>query len=242
MCLAGCLYLCTVHAGSGQSSHANRAQQRRSVQAMRACEADKECFAYHIEERNVSASAIAALPGVAAAAMALGYRSLQEYEADAVSHIEAVYAVSTFCLTPPGDTPKRKGIHDAWNMGCIPVVFDEHSRELKLYLSADESAAITVFMPPNELLSISEAASGGIGAKLRELAPDVAAIRDAIAAKVTRLHFAYSDLGAEDHAAVGPDALDVLLHGLAAQQQASPRGAVSAAPHSSGLADSLSKA
>ena len=74
---------------------------------------------------------------------------------------------------------------------------------------------MTVFLPPKELLAFGESTDGGITARLRELAPDVAAIRARIADKVTRLHFAYSDLGEQDHNEVGPDALDVLLHGLA---------------------------
>jgi hypothetical protein len=34
---------------------------------------------------------------------------------------------STFCLTPPGDVPTRKGFFDAIGAGCIPVVFNNYS-------------------------------------------------------------------------------------------------------------------
>ena len=197
------------------SGSGNAEKEDALLQAMQACEADDACFVYRLEDRAASAAALASLPNVAAAVAQLGYKSLEAYQQDAESHIEAVYALSTFCLTPPGDTPKRKGIHDAWNMGCIPVVFDEHSRELPLFLSADESAASTVLMSAEELIDLGDNARSGLTAQLQALAPDLASKWQAVTAQVTKLQFSYSDLGEEDHAVVGPDALDMLLHGLA---------------------------
>jgi len=34
---------------------------------------------------------------------------------------QLTYLHSTFCLTPPGDGPTRKGLFDAMLFGCIPV-------------------------------------------------------------------------------------------------------------------------
>jgi len=43
----------------------------------------------------------------------------------------SLYASSTFCLQPPGDTLARSGIVDAISLGCIPVLF--HPAQLELW-------------------------------------------------------------------------------------------------------------
>ena len=43
----------------------------------------------------------------------------------AAAGVSQLYRRSDFCLQPPGDTVTRKGIFDAWGLGCIPVVFSE---------------------------------------------------------------------------------------------------------------------
>jgi hypothetical protein len=43
----------------------------------------------------------------------------------------ALYARSTFCLMPPGDTLARQGIADAITFGCVPVFF--HAGQLALW-------------------------------------------------------------------------------------------------------------
>jgi len=39
-----------------------------------------------------------------------------------------LYAHSTFCWQPAGDTPTRRGFYDAWMFGCIPVVSNTSAR------------------------------------------------------------------------------------------------------------------
>ena len=41
-----------------------------------------------------------------------------------------LYARSTFCLQPPGDTIPRPGIVDAISVGCIPVLFHPEQAHL----------------------------------------------------------------------------------------------------------------
>jgi hypothetical protein len=46
------------------------------------------------------------------------------------NHIADMYQLimaTTFCISPPGDTPTRKGLFDALVLGCIPVVTSEDS-------------------------------------------------------------------------------------------------------------------
>ena len=174
---------------------------------------DPRCFSYRLEDRNGSAADAAAWPGVPAAVRQLGYASVHDFEVDARNLVEPIMALSTFCLTPPGDTPKRRGLIDAWTMGCVPVVFQEESRDLGLFLTPDEARNMSVKLDAKVVL---DGKAGELSAALEAAAPpaEVARMRAAALATVTRLHWAYSDLGEEDHAKVGPDAWDVLLYQL----------------------------
>jgi hypothetical protein len=121
--------------------------------------------------------------------------------------------MSSVCLqTPPGDTPKRRGLIDAWMMGCIPVVFDERSRNIPLFLTPFEASYMSVLLPADDLL---EGGTATLTAHLEAIAEaDLQRMRAAALVKVTSLHWAYSDLGEDDHEQVGPDAWDSVLYYL----------------------------
>ena len=72
---------------------------------------------------------------------------------------------------------------------------------------------MTVFIDPDAFHAMTE--PGDLAKHLEGLKIDVLAMQRTILSKVTRLHWAYSDLGEEDHAAVGPDAFDIVLRQLA---------------------------
>lgn len=88
------------------------------MQVHAACSAasDADCFPYRLEDREASAATLAALPGIADAAAALGYSDgddssggsgsgdVAAFERDAATYVSLVGAVATFCLTPPGAT------------------------------------------------------------------------------------------------------------------------------------------
>lgn len=113
-----------------------------------------------------------------------------------------------------GDTPRRRGFIDALQLGCIPVVFSEASRTLPLFLSNHEIRDASVLLDAASL--DDPLGPNGIFSQLRARLPDAPRRRAAVAAAVTRLHYAYGELTAEDHDTVGPDALDMMLYGLAA--------------------------
>jgi Exostosin family len=177
------------------------------------CEYNGDCFYYELSRRMESAHELSAWPGVEAAARDLGYGSMAQYGRDARFYIEAVYAVSTFCLMPPGDTPKRRGFVDAMMMGCIPVCFMESSRAYPWYLSDEELAATTVLIPYEQFRRNWTM----LHDHLRSLLPQVPSMQAAIARHVTSLQYSYSEMGPEDHVLVGPDAVDVFLHRMVEQ-------------------------
>jgi hypothetical protein len=84
----------------------------------RACDEAPDCLCYHLEDRVGSVDALARMPGVQAAVSRLGYQSFDAFRHDARQYVEAVNLLATFCLMPPGDTPKRRGFIDAVVMGC----------------------------------------------------------------------------------------------------------------------------
>ena len=77
------------------------------LQVAHAAETCTAALHYDLEDPHGSAAALASVPGVADAAAALGYSSLRAFESDAAKYYEIVPLLSTFCLTPPGDTPAR---------------------------------------------------------------------------------------------------------------------------------------
>jgi hypothetical protein len=84
-----------------------------------ACAAAPGCFFYRLEDRPGSLQHLRNMPGVPEATRALGYADFADFSKDARPVIEASYLLSTFCLTPPGDSPKRKGFYDAFVFGCV---------------------------------------------------------------------------------------------------------------------------
>ena len=87
-----------------------------------ACAASSQCFFLRLEERAASLRALHEMPGVPAATRALGYASFADFSQDALMALEATFLFSTFCLMPPGDTPKRRAFFDAIVFGCAAPV------------------------------------------------------------------------------------------------------------------------
>ena len=108
-------------------------------------------------------------------------------------------------------------------MGCIPVVFMEASRTSTIFLPDSEMHNATVLLDESAL----DDADGPEGwmTQLRALDAHVPAMRAAGLAAATRLHYAFDDLAEDDHAAVGPDALDMMLYAVAAQRRGWPKAA-----------------
>jgi Exostosin family len=181
------------------------------AQVQVACTKDPECFNYDLRDRVGTRRRLKKRKGMSALAKNLGYAQLPGYLSDAMYYLEAIYMASDFCLTPPGDTPKRRGFLDAIMALCIPVVFTEHTREYPWFLSNEDLAAGTVLIDKHEFLGNNAAMSQ----KLRDLRPKVPRMRAALARVVTSLQWSYSDLGEEDHEAVGPDAWDIAMYRLA---------------------------
>jgi hypothetical protein len=235
------------------------------MQVGRACAALQECFFYRLEDRPTSLQALGALPGVQQTVSDLGFDSFASFSQEARQAIEATYLLSTFCLTPPGDSPKRRGFYDAivfgcallfatvkdllqlilhfsrpcvvrwwrrlkcmqcrctlcttnqqsvcsichWLCRCIPVVFLEASRTCDLLIHPSELDSMTVLLPPEAAWDPRALASN-----LTALLPRVPAMQAALARHATRMTLAWSEMEEADHAAVGPDALDVALWGM----------------------------
>jgi Exostosin family len=179
-----------------------------------ACTQDPECFNYDLHDRGRLRQCLETRPGMADLAQDLGYAQLADYLSDAMYYLEAIYMASDFCLTPPGDTPKRRGFLDAIFSLCIPVVFTEHTREYPWFLSNEDLAAATVLIDKQEFLANNTVMSQ----TLRDLRPAVPRMRAALARVVTSLQWAYADLGEEDHKAVGPDAWDIAMYRMTADR------------------------
>ena len=181
------------------------------TQVAAACEDASACFSYLLADRDASALALQAWPGVPEAITQLGYTDWASFRQDAVDRIEAVYVLSVFCLSPPGDTFTRRGFWDALLVGCIPVVFHEHSRRWPVFFANEDVRAVTVMLPADAFA----ANPGVLEDKLRAWLPQVPAMQRAIAQQATGFQWAFSDLEEADHAEVGPDALDLALARLA---------------------------
>jgi hypothetical protein len=179
------------------------------VQVAKAAEDSAIGFHYDLSNTTASAKALVRMAGVPEAVAAAGYPSLAVFAAEAEHTYEVVAFMSTFCLTPPGDTPTRRGFVEALLMGCIPVVFDERTRSsMPWYLSEAQLAQTTVLLDADSLgRDMSE-----LEVRLQALWPQVPAMRLAIAAIATSLQYAYADPSEKEHSEVGPDALDVALY------------------------------
>ena len=176
-----------------------------------ACEQEAACFSYALANRRRSVKRLRKWPGVQQATEQMGYEDVEAYLGDAWGHYEAVYALSTFCLSPPGDTFTRRGFWDALLVGCIPVVFDDRSRHWPTFFESGGAQAVSALIPVAQFAANTSA----LGDTLRSMLPLVPAMREAIAQQATGFQWAFSDLDEQDHAAVGPDALDLALYRLA---------------------------
>jgi hypothetical protein len=96
------------------------------------------------------------------------------------------------------------------------VAFLDASRTMPWYISAEAENRISILLPPNYADD-----PAALAAHLRSLLPQVPAMQAEIARHATRLQYSYSELSAEDHAAVGPDALDMALYAMTAHMRVS---------------------
>ena len=179
------------------------------MQVAAACEDAAACFTARLAYRRRTAAQLRLFPGIAAAATQLGYHSLDAYLADAGAHYQAVYALSTFCLSPPGDTFTRRGFWDALLAGCIPVVFHDRSRNWPTFFENGDARAVSVIIPAAEFLA--NATGAALEGRLRAHLPHAPAMARAIAQQATGFQWSFSDHSEAEHAAVGPDALDRAL-------------------------------
>ena len=82
-------------------------------------------------------------------------------DAVSVDHIIAAYEKSIYCLCPPGDTPIRRALFDAFLAGCIPVLFRNRQTPFPIdqynwHLSTKEIAESFVFLDAsNKTLALS---------------------------------------------------------------------------------------
>ena len=127
--------------------------------------------------------------------------------------------LSHFCLTPPGDTPKRRGFVEALLLGCVPVVFADATRaSLPGYLSRELLERTTVLMSPDVLRAGGAAVADALAARL----PHAPVMRAAMADIATTLQWSYGEPTAAEAAEVGPDALDVALVRVLERARAAP--------------------
>ena len=67
-----------------------------------------------------------------------------------------IYARSTYCLMPHGDTPSRRAIFDALVCGCIPIVYHRYSFHWPWHVP-DRAAAAILMPSPSTLFGVSSA-------------------------------------------------------------------------------------
>jgi hypothetical protein len=120
---------------------------------------------------------------------------------------------SAFCLTPSGDTPKRRGFFDAIFALYMPVLFGDRTSECPWYLSPQALADGTVLLEAGELKDNRTL----LHEHLRALLPQAPAMRATLSRVATSLQYSYSDMGVGDHAELGPDAFDVALYHMTAR-------------------------
>ena len=193
------------------------------MQARDLCRSAPGCFYFNLADRNASAHSLAAQPGVAAAAHRLGYADLRAFVHDAQQHLELVHLLAAFTLTPPGDSATRRGLWEALLAGSVPVVFSERSRHFPLFLPPAQLDDLTVLLDGDVFLAMQNG-----GQLLDALRPAVARLpqmRAALEARATTFQYSAGDHGAADAAAVGPDAVDVLLAALLRARGGAGRGA-----------------
>ena len=136
-----------------------------------------------------------------------------------------LYAASTFCLQPPGDTISRSGIVDAVTLGCIPVFFHPQQRELWTdHWRAAEASVLFDWTPaawaegaPQPLVKDPAVYAARAAAMMAELiampAERVAALREAVARAAPALVYAASEGGGQAGGTRGAsaDAVDHLV-------------------------------
>lgn len=120
-------YLTTVR--NGQKPDSEYLLVKRQVAVL--CQDDADCVVHFLDAPPAHLEEHPALQHVELPGVPAGPHSFARF---AFRHFEALAFLSTFCLTPPGDTVSRKGLFDAILMGCIPVVFYEGTAKYPWHL------------------------------------------------------------------------------------------------------------
>ena len=109
----------------GDSCWASRVNQGGSLRMLPTAitHAQAACYLFNLDYWQQAAQDLLNVTDIDAPARAVGYRAAGDLAKDAEGHIEPLYLLSTFCLTPSGDTPKRRGFFDAIQMGCAFVAW-----------------------------------------------------------------------------------------------------------------------
>ncbi|GAQ79216.1 Exostosin family protein [Klebsormidium nitens] len=64
-----------------------------------------------------------------------------------------LYLRSTFCLQPPGDSPTRRGVFDALQAGCIPVIFQPKTINPYAHFLRPDWGRYSVFVPEDDVIN-----------------------------------------------------------------------------------------
>jgi hypothetical protein len=146
----------------------------------------------------------------------------QSITGTAVKSALELYAQSTFCLMPPGDSVVRGAILDALSVACVPVFF--HSAQRTLWAQHWNASAASVLIDWS-VVPASERNGTAALLQLVDMATwrphETQMLRDAAASAHERLTYR-ADRGtsaAHDRAPLGsrdekPDALDLLVEAL----------------------------
>lgn len=159
--------------------------------------------------RNASASDIAPLPALFADSRTRTKKeTISKAGEDALTGAYAVMADAELCAQPFGDTPLRKSIFDALQLGCVPVLFAEWA-----------PLPFAGVVPWDQLVLRVNETKAALGEatllqQLREIPREVIRARQqAIGLWARRLQ--YSEYSNHAHCESSPDAIDVMLQELA---------------------------
>ena len=134
----------------------------------------------------------------------------------------ALYARSTFCLQPGGDSPSRKGVLDAVTLGCIPVFFQPAAAALWPWHWGAWGRNASVVLPWPQ-----GAAEDSVALLQRIEGSAIAAMRRSLAEHAHCLHYAAPPRAAGGDVTAGmigsaADAFDVILAGSWRRSAATP--------------------
>lgn len=126
-----------------------------------------------------------------------------------------LYATSTFCLQPPGDTIPRSGIVDALSVGCVPVLFHPAQRRLWPCFWNASRASILFDWTSSQRLNATDV----LQTLLEMPSNQVEGLRSAAADAAQRMYYRGS-LGDPGQS----DAIDALVRTLSAANESSGPG------------------